>query len=181
MEIVTERLRLREFTGGDLPVLVGYHADSRYGEFAGPDDPQADARELFRMFIRWADERPRRNYQLAVAERGQSGELLGCCGVRTGGFDAGRAEFGIELAPDWWRHGYATEAARAILEFGFHELGLQAIGAVSVTENAPVTRLAQRLGFRVVGRRPGPAWMEARGWSHTEWALTRELWEAHEA
>lgn len=98
--------------------------------------------------------------------------------MRGHGFDADRAEFGIELAPRWWGHGYATESARAILGFGFRELGLQEVRGVSVTENARVTSLAQRLGFTVLGRRPGPAWMNARGWSQTEWKLTGELWQA---
>lgn len=70
LEIVTKRLLLREFTEGDLPALVGYYADPRYAEFAGPDEAQPDhARELLRMFTRWAGERPRRNFQLAVAPR----------------------------------------------------------------------------------------------------------------
>jgi ribosomal-protein-alanine N-acetyltransferase len=179
MEIVTERLLLREFTEGDLPALVGYYADPRYAEFAGPGEAQPDhARALLGMFTQWAGERPRRNFQLAMAPRREPEELLGCCGVRGHGLDAGRAEFGIELAPQWWGHGYATESARAILEFGFRELGLHEVRGVSVTENARVTSLAQRLGFTVLGRRPGPAWMNARGWSQTEWKLTGELWKA---
>ncbi|MEW6497737.1 MAG: hypothetical protein AB1589_35325 [Cyanobacteriota bacterium] len=39
-------------------------------------------------------------------------------------------------------------------------------------------RLAQRYGFVVVGTRPGSDWMGKRGWSQTEWQLTRESWES---
>jgi RimJ/RimL family protein N-acetyltransferase len=177
MEIITKRLLLREFTEGDLPALVAYQDDPRYAEF-WPEAPPDHARALFDMFRLWADERPRRNYQLAVARLQTPHELIGNCGVRGQGLDAGTAEFGIELAPQWWGHGYAIEAARAILDFGFRELGLQEVRGVSVTENTRVTKMAPRLGFTLLGRRPGPAWIDARGWSQTEWRLTRERWGA---
>lgn len=178
MEITTERLLLREFMEGDLPALVAYQADPQYAEFWPEEAPQVHARALFGMFRRWADERPRRNYQLAVARLQAPQELIGACGVRGQGLDVGTAEFGIELAPQWWGHGYAIEAARAILGFGFRELGLQEIRGLSVTENARVTKMAPQLGFTLLARRPGPAWMDALGWSQTEWWLTREQWEA---
>ncbi|MGH9847926.1 MAG: GNAT family N-acetyltransferase [Blastocatellia bacterium] len=181
MEIVTKRLLLREFTEGDLPALIAYQADPRYAEFWPDATPTDHARELFHMFRRWVDECPRHNYQLAVARIRTPHELIGCCGLRGQGMDAGMAEFGIELAPRWWGHGFATEAARAILGFGFRELGLRDVRGVSVTENAGVTNVVSRLGFTLLGRRPGPAWMSDRGWSQTEWRLTREQWEATEA
>lgn len=181
MEIVTRRLLLREFTPGDLPALVAYQADPRYAEFWPDEVPLDHPRELLRVFRRWAEERPRHNYQLAVAPLQTPQELIGCCGVRGQGLDVGRAEFGIELAPRWWGHGYATEAARAILGFGFRELALQVVWGVSVTENTRVTSMVPRLGFTLLGRQPGPAWMTARGWSQTAWQLTREQWDATEA
>src|SRR5690606_36889576 len=90
----------------------------------------------------------------------------------------GAAEFGIELPPQRWGHGYATEAARAILGFGFRELGLREVRGLSVAENVRVTRMVSGLGFTRLGIRPGPAWVQAQGWSQTEWKLTREQWEA---
>ncbi|MGH8563848.1 MAG: GNAT family N-acetyltransferase [Gammaproteobacteria bacterium] len=177
MEIITERLILREFTERDLPALVAYRADPRYAEFWPEERLHDHAAELVRTFRRWADERPRRNYQLAVAPFQTPDEVIGTCGVRAEGLEAGMAAFGIELAPKRWGLGYATEAARAILSFGFRELGLQEVRGVSVTENSRVIEMAPRLGFTMLGRRPGPAWLEARGWSQTEWQLTRDQWE----
>jgi RimJ/RimL family protein N-acetyltransferase len=103
--------------------------------------------------------------------------LIGCCGVRGERLEVGNAEFGIELDPRWWGRGVATEAARAILGFGFRELGLEEVRALSVTENSRLSRLVSKLGFAVLDRRPGPAWIAARGWSQTEWRLRRERWE----
>lgn len=178
MEIVTERLVLREFAEGDLAPLLAYHADPCYAEFHGPDEAGPDrARELLRMFRRWAAQQPRLRFQLAIAPAQEPPELVGCGGVRRAGLGSGRAEFGIELAPRWWGHGYATESGRALLGFGFDHLRLAEIRGVSVTANTRFASMAGRLGFVVVGTRPGPAWMRTRGWTQTEWQLTRERWE----
>lgn len=50
-----------------------------------------------------------------------------------------------------------------------------------MTENTRVTRMVSRLGFVSVGSSAGPAWIATRGWSQTEWRLTRTRWEATEA
>jgi RimJ/RimL family protein N-acetyltransferase len=181
MEIFTKRLLLREFAEEDLPGLVAYQADPRYAEFWPDTAPGNHTRELLALFRRWAVDDPRRNYQLAMAPLGAPQELIGCCGLRGQGLDAGRAEFGIEVAPRWWGHGYATEAARALLRVGFRELELQEVRGVSVTENTRVTSMLSRLGFASVGSPAGPAWIATRGWSQTEWRLTRLQWEATEA
>ena len=181
MEITTERLLLREFIDGDLPALVAYQADPRYAEFWPEEAPLGHGRQLLDKFRGWATERPRHNYQLAVAQFNSPHELIGSCGLRGHGLDATTAEFGIELAPQSWGHGYATEAARAILDFGFRDLGLLEVRGVSVTENWRVTEMLSRLEFTRLGSQPGPAWMKARGWSQTKWQLTRKQWETGEA
>jgi RimJ/RimL family protein N-acetyltransferase len=182
MEILTPRLVLREFTAEDLPVFLAYQSDPRSAEFYGPEDlDPSHARGLIQRFIDWAAASPRQNYQFAIVERGNVKETIGSCGIRLEGCDAGRAEFGLELAPAHWGCGFATEAARAILEFAFRDLGVQDVRGVTVTENARVQRLVARLGFTKVETRPGPAWMRARDWSETVWGLTAADWRAESA
>ncbi len=180
MEIITERLVLREFVEGDLSALVAYQADPRYAEFWLEDAALGHARQLLDQFRGWATERPRRNYQLAVAQIHSPHEPMGTCGLRGHGLDATTAEFGIEIDPQSWGHGYATEAARAILGFGFRDLGLLEVRGVSVTANWRVTEMVTRLGFTRLGSQPGLAWMKARGWSQTTWQLTRKQWETRD-
>ena len=177
MEIVTPRLILREFTPEDLPALLAHHADPRAREFYGPEDLGTDlTRDLVARFIRWAAESPRRNYQLAISRLEDSKELIGSCGVRLEGCEAGTAELGLQLAPEHWGRGFATEAARAILDFGFRELGLQEIHGVTVTENTRIQRLVAKLGFTRMETRPGPGWMRDLGWSETVWKTNAERW-----
>lgn len=180
MEIVTKRFLLRDFTQEDEPAFFAYHADPRYAEFCAPEEVAlSHTRELLSLFGQWAAERPRLNYQLAIVDRRNSQELIGCGGLRREGYGADQAELGIELAPQFWgRYAYTIEVANALIEFGFHELRLKEIRGVSVSANVRVARLAQRYGFVTIGTRPTPDWMCARGWSQIEWQLTRESWES---
>jgi RimJ/RimL family protein N-acetyltransferase len=177
LQIPTPRLLLRDFTLEDVPAFQAQQMDARLAEFYGPGDVGADkARDLIGRFMEWAAEIPRENYQLAIAPLEDSTSLIGSCGVRLKGCEAGSAEFGLQLSPDHWGSGYATESARAILGFAFHDLGLREVRGVTVTQNLRVQRLVARLGFTVAETRLGPDWMQERGWSETVWRLGGEQW-----
>jgi RimJ/RimL family protein N-acetyltransferase len=61
-------------------------------------------------------------------------------------------EVGWHLARAHWGHGYATEAARALINHGFHTLNLDTINAVVNPANAASIRVTQRLGMTPLGR-----------------------------
>ena len=173
MKIVTPRLTLRDYREEDLPAYLAGWEDPRHAEFYGPEEVEPDfARALFDRFLAWAAEQPRRTYQLAIV---RNDRLIGSCGIRMEGCEPGVAELGLELAPEHWGCGLASEAARAMLRFGFHELGVREIRGETITENTRVQRLVERLGFTRTGTRPGPDWMRERGWSQTEWRLTADM------
>lgn len=180
MEIVTKRFLLRDFIKEDEPSFFAYHADPRYAEFCAPEEvAPSHTRELLDLFGQWAAERPRLNYQLAIVNRRNSQDLIGCCGLRRERHGSDKAEIGIELAPQFWgRYAYAIEVGNAVIELGFRDLGLKEIRGISVSANLRVARLAHRYGFVAIGTRPSPDWMCARGWSQTEWQLTRESWKS---
>ena len=100
MEIITKRFLIRDFTEGDEPALLAYHSDPRYAEFCLEEEVTPEStRKLLNLFMQWATELPRRNYQFAITELENPRKLLGCCGVRCEGYNLGQAELGIELAP----------------------------------------------------------------------------------
>lgn len=178
MEISTKRFLLRDFVPEDTPAFEAYHADPHSHEFYG--DEQAEpthATDLLELFSKWAAERPRLNYQLAMVLRNEAQTLIGCCGLRSADSEPGRAELGIEMAPTYWgRYGYAIEAMRALIEFGFVTLGLREIYGGTVDANFRIARLVQSFGASAMIR-PTPEWMSAKGWSKIEWQVTREQWE----
>lgn len=179
MEIATRRFILRDFIKEDEPAFFAYHADPRYAEFCAPEEvAPSHTREILRLFKQWEFEYPRRNYQFAIVDcRNSSPELVGCCGLRREEYESEQAELGIELAPQFWgRYAYAIEVSKALIEFGFHDLGLKEIRGICVSANLRVTRLAQRYGFVAIAS-PSPDWMDERGWYQTEWLLTRASWK----
>ncbi len=177
VHIVTKRFLLRDFVGDDSPAFLAYHADSRSLELYGPQETKPDhAQHLLELFKLWAEEQPRRNYQLAVIQRKGPQLLVGCCGLRTADSETGKAELGIELAPEFWgRYGYAIEVIRALIDFGFVNLNLREIYGTTVSANVRVARLARHFGA-VATIRPSPGWMAVRGWTQIEWHITKEQW-----
>ena len=177
MELTGERILLREFAESDVGGLFAVHSDPRLLRYYAPEVGTPEhARMLVEMFIRWASENPRQNFQLAIVDR-ETNALLGSCGIRQASCPPDQAEFGIGIDADWWGRGIAQEAARTILRFGFSELGLREVRGVAISENEAVTKLVRRLGFDRGTIRRGDAWMDERGWNAVDWVLTSETWE----
>jgi RimJ/RimL family protein N-acetyltransferase len=127
MLLTTERLLLRELTENDWHAVFAYQADPRFLCSAPwthrlPEDVE----RLVQEFTDWQHEQPRCKYQLAIVLQ-KNYLLIGTCGIRMATADAQEAELGYELHPDYWGHGYATEAAWSMLAFGFHTLPLQRV------------------------------------------------------
>ena len=86
-----------------------------------------------------------------------SGRVVGHCGFLEKDVD-GEAEVELVyvLASDCWGKGYATEAASALRDYAFHQLGLQRIISLIDPENSASARVAQKIGmgFERETRRP---------------------------
>lgn len=179
VEIVTRRFLLRDFVELDRSPFLDYQADPRNLRFYEPDQASPEhATRLFETFQRWAADRPRLNYQLAIVQRQEPYALIGCCGLRGMECETGEMELGIELAPTYWgRYAYAIEVGRALLDFGFRELGLEVISGSTVSANVRINRLAEWFRAEVVAIRPGSSWMSARGRNEVHWRIAREMWE----
>jgi ribosomal-protein-alanine N-acetyltransferase len=87
--------------------------------------------------------------RLAITLR-ESGELCGGIGLRINSVHH-RAELGYWLGVPYWRRGYATEAARAVVEYGFGALGLNRIYASLVSGNRASGRVLEKVGMRYEG------------------------------
>jgi [ribosomal protein S5]-alanine N-acetyltransferase len=83
--------------------------------------------------------------------------LIGCVDVDE--IEDGNGELGFWFHPAHWGHGYAEEAARAVLRFAFDRLGLEKLATTHAVDNDASGRLLRKLGFRRVG--------ETKVWSHS--------------
>jgi RimJ/RimL family protein N-acetyltransferase len=146
-EIETPRLRLRAWKPEDRAPFAALNADPRVVEFLpGPlareeSDAVADRIEAHfaaHGFGWWAVEIP------SVAP------FVGFIGLARPRFTAHFTpcvEIGWRLAAEHWGRGYATEGARAALEFGFTRLGLSEIVSLTVPANIRSRRVMEKLGL----------------------------------
>lgn len=140
--IETERLLLRRLGMDDLDELVALHADPEVTRFIRPlDRAEAEAR-LRKDESEWRE----RGHGLLAIVASRSGAFLGRCGLKYWP-QFGETELGWALRHDAWGHGYATEAARACIEWGFAELDVPYLTAMIAPENARSLRVAERLGL----------------------------------
>lgn len=164
MQIETERLRLRDFSSDDWRRVLEYQRDPRYLRFyPWAHRTASDVQQFVQHFIDWQAEQPRMRFQLAIVLQ-QNNRLIGSCGVRMPVAGSHEAEIGYEIDPDSWGHGYATEAARAIVGFGFESLQLHRIHAHCIAENSASARVLEKLGMRQEGRLREKEWMHGRWW-----------------
>ena len=89
-------------------------------------------------------------YDFAVTLK-ESGKMIGTCGFAKIDTVNNSAELGYVLNPAYHHRGYATEAARAVLEFGFGELELHRIEARFMEGTEPSRLLMERLGMKPEG------------------------------
>jgi RimJ/RimL family protein N-acetyltransferase len=91
-----------------------------------------------------------RGYGMWAVEERESGELVGRVGCwRPEGWPG--IEVGWTLRRAYWGRGYATEAARASLDYGFEKLNLTRIISLIAPDNVASIRVAERLGERPGG------------------------------
>ena len=87
-------------------------------------------------------------YGMCTVELG--GESIGAAGLQhlEGGPEV---EVGYRFLKEHWGQGYATEAARASIDFGFDEIGLERIVAVALETNVASRRVLEKSGLREIG------------------------------
>lgn len=171
MNLTTDRLFLRDFVADDWRAVRAYQSDPRYLCFYEWEErSEADVRAFVAMFIGFQQERPRRKFQLAIMLPG-TGELIGNCGIRVRDPIAGVADIGYELDPRFWGCGYATEAAQAMLAFGFGPLGLHRITAECLAENSASAHVLEKIGMQREGYLRENVWMKGRRWDTLLYAI----------
>ncbi len=147
--IETARLLLRPFAGRDLDDLYDYQSRPdvvRYLYWQQRDRGQV-AEALVQKIGQATIENPGDSLVLAVV-RPEMGRVVGEVNLHCRSRDHRQGEFGFVLHPDHHGRGFATEAARAVLDLGFGPLGLHRIEGRCDVRNTPSTRVMERLGMR---------------------------------
>jgi RimJ/RimL family protein N-acetyltransferase len=145
--LTTARLVLRELRPGDAAAVAAGAGDPRVAQHliqVPSPYPVSLARNWILHRIGWWT--LGRGVTYAIAAAGQPQHLLGTVSLRRYARDR-RAELGYWLAAGAWGHGFATEAARAALDFGFADLALARVYAQVLAGNRASLHVLDKLGM----------------------------------
>ncbi len=151
MRLETDRLVLRELRSSDLADVHRYASDPVVTEHEpwGPNDDAASRAFLVASGVEaFAD--PRTHWTFAIVPK-PGDRLVGACSVWIESAENQVGAIGYVLCPSAWGQGYATEASRALLAYGFGELGLHRMSAITRPENARSWQVLERLGMKREG------------------------------
>ena len=144
----TERLVLRRFEDRDIRDHLAYASDPKVAKYEyWPPYTREQLEEEFGQEQDVAAGTEARWLELAI-ELGAERKVIGSIAIKVLSRQHRLGEVGWTLARKHQGQGFATEAARGILRFGFDELDLHWIIAFSDIRNAASYRLMERLGMR---------------------------------
>ncbi len=143
----TPRLRLRPFRDSDAADVYAYARDPRVGPIAGwqPHKSLEESRKIIRTVFSAPG--------VFAMELKETGAVVGSVGF-VGNHPAGffpvcpDDEVGYALSPSYWGVGLMPEAVKAILEYGFTQIGLQRIWCGHYAGNWRSRRVMEKCGFR---------------------------------
>lgn len=143
----TKRLFLRTFQEKDVESLIAINQDPKVMQFF----PAIPTREETIAFIdRIISHQEENNFSLYATEIKNTGEMIGFVGLFTATFQAHftpAIEIGWRLSSKHWNQGYATEAAKAVLNYAFRQLDLVEVVSFTSALNKPSIRVMQKIGL----------------------------------
>jgi RimJ/RimL family protein N-acetyltransferase len=144
----TPRLRLRQIEQDDLPALHRIFGDAECMRYYPATKSFAETEQWFGRLA--FDSYAKNGFGLWAIVDKQTGEVIGDCGITLQPTPNGREpEIGYHLWRDFWGCGFASEAARATLQFGMQTLQMRRIVSIVAERNIPSQRVAGAIHQRM--------------------------------
>lgn len=154
MQLETNRLIMRPFEERDAEGLFLLDSNPEVMKYVG--GVVSTKIEQSQQMIEFIQKQYKENRvgRLAVIEK-STNTLIGWSGLKylTSEINGMKNvyELGYRFLPEYWGKGYATETARAALNYAFNEIKTDVVYAMAVTENTGSNRVLQKLGFEELG------------------------------
>jgi len=142
--IETERLILREFLESDAKWMYGLNADPDVVRYTG--DPAFESIDEARFFLENYSDYTRNGYGRWAVILKDTNEFIGWCGLKLNEEDF--VDIGFRFFKKHWAKGYASEAAKATLEYGFQTLNFDEIIGRAVADNLASLRVLEKLNMK---------------------------------
>jgi RimJ/RimL family protein N-acetyltransferase len=174
LPIRTRRLQLRDFLIEDAAAVFSYASDTEVTRFMFYDPrDEADARAYLARVVESQRDKPRLRWELAVVEAG-SDLVIGACDLTLENEREG--DLGYILGRPWWGQGYAPEAASAMVQAGFEQLGLERIFAMCDVNHHASRRVLEKSGLRRNRIITAARQAKGRWWDMWLYELNRDDW-----
>ena len=151
--IETERIRLRLTDLTDLASIHALHSLPETDQYniLGIPSSMEETKSIIKPWIKENKSQELKNYTFAIDNK-SNGKFMGLFGLKIGQQKYKRAEVWYKIHSDYWRKGYATEALKAIIDFGFDALKLHRIEAGCAVENIGSIKVLEKSGMLLEGR-----------------------------
>ena len=147
LPITTRRLIIRDYTEQDGAAVAAYVAVESYWEHQAVDIPAA---EQIKALVTWAaaetNIKPRINYFLAATKK-DTGEIIGEGVLKVVNPAKRQGEIGFGVAPKYWKQGFGSEIAAAVLDAAFQHFKLHRVAGQCSPDNTGSIRIMQKLGL----------------------------------
>ena len=148
--LTTARLVLRPFRDADRREVFELHSHARVMRY-WDSAPWSDETQADRFLARCRALSDNEAGARVAVERRDTGRFIGWIGLQHWDHDNRSANLGYVFAEHAWGQGYATEAGRALLEWGFDVMDLNRVSAQTDTRNEASARVLTKLGFTLEG------------------------------
>jgi RimJ/RimL family protein N-acetyltransferase len=173
----TERLVLRPFEEGDLDAVYAMQSDAEVARWLY-DEPRTleETRTHLERKIAGAQFTVEDEWVSAAVIERESGQLVGDVALHWVSAQHKTGEIGFIFAPDYQGRGYATEAARALIDFAFDGMGFHRVIGRTEARNVASARVLEKLGMRLEAHLVENEWVKGEWQSELVYAMLEHEW-----
>lgn len=140
----TERLVLRELTTDDAANFYQLNLNPNVIRYTG-DAAFSDVEAAYTFLENYSDYK-RNGYGRWAVIRKEDNAFLGWCGLKYNA-DMDETDIGFRFFEEYWNMGYATESAKACLDYGFSQLKLEVIIGRAMKDNMASIKVLEKIGL----------------------------------
>jgi RimJ/RimL family protein N-acetyltransferase len=176
MELIAQRVKLREFVPEDFIDLREMDLLPELHTFEREMPSEAETQKSLNESISSQSELPRTNYRLAITIPPKN-RVMGILKFARQWEAIREWEIGWAIHPAEWGKGYATEAARCVIDWAFEGLNVHRIVAYCHALNTASVRVMEKLGMRQDGKLRSTRWMNGEWWDEYVYAILDRDWK----
>jgi RimJ/RimL family protein N-acetyltransferase len=165
LPLSTRRLTLRDYTAADVSSVYAYVQDDAYWQYQRAEAPTAEQIDSLLKLVIQDQTSPARLMYFLAAVRKDTGEVVGEAVVKVLNPSDRQGEIGFGVAPKFWKQGFGTEIAAAVLEAAFQHFKLHRVAAMCSPDNKGSIRILQKLGMAREGLMRDVHYGRGKWWS----------------